>query len=147
VCVEVAGTAIFDTENTSEITEKSFGEDSEKMRMDKTQRGWAAASLAIFAAALVVYFFEAWRSPNGPRGSSAIGLIFGAVGFGFMIFAAGAGCSQTNSHLAIGARKILDARAFVVRAVGAPTDSVSWRISFWRNIDASVDVVVDRHGS
>jgi hypothetical protein len=64
------------------------------MRMDKTQRGWAAASLAIFAAALVVYFFEAWRSPNGPRGSSAIGLIFGVVGFGFMIFAAALGARK-----------------------------------------------------
>jgi len=59
------------------------------MRMDKTHAGGRLRRWAIFAAALVVYFFEAWRSPNGPRGSSAIGLIFGAVGFGFMIFCGG----------------------------------------------------------
>jgi hypothetical protein len=64
------------------------------MRMDKTQRGWAVASLAIFAAALAVYLFEAWSSPNGPRGSGAIGLIFGVVGFGFMIFAAALGARK-----------------------------------------------------
>ena len=64
------------------------------MRMDETQRGWAVASLGIFAAALVVYWFEAWSSPNGPRGGSAIGLIFGTVGFGFMIFAAALGARK-----------------------------------------------------
>src|SRR6201984_573181 len=64
------------------------------MRMDMTQRGWAVASLGFFAAALVLYLFEAWSSPNGPRGGSASGLIFGAVGFGFMIFAAALGARK-----------------------------------------------------
>src|SRR6201984_2310720 len=64
------------------------------MRMDMTQRGWAVASLGFFAAALVLYLFEAWSSPNGPRGGSAIGLIFGVVGFGFMIFAATLGARK-----------------------------------------------------
>jgi hypothetical protein len=64
------------------------------MRMDMTQRGWAVASLGFFAAALVLYLFEAWSSPNGPRGGSAIGLIFGVVGFGFMIFAAALGARK-----------------------------------------------------
>jgi hypothetical protein len=64
------------------------------MRMDKTQRGWTFASLGIFAAALLVYLFETWGSPNGPRGGSAIGLIFGVVGFGFMIFAAALGARK-----------------------------------------------------
>jgi hypothetical protein len=58
------------------------------MRMDRTQRGWAIASLAILAASAVIYVLYALNSPQGPRGGSAIGLLFGIIGFGFMIFAA-----------------------------------------------------------
>jgi len=58
------------------------------MRMDKTQRGWALLTLAILAISAVVYVFYAFESPQGPRGGSIIGLIFGVVGFGFMVFAA-----------------------------------------------------------
>jgi O-antigen/teichoic acid export membrane protein len=58
------------------------------MQIDKTQRRWGLASLGILAAALVIYLLYAWSAPQGPRGGSAIGLFFGVVGFGFMIFAA-----------------------------------------------------------
>jgi hypothetical protein len=58
------------------------------MRMDRTQRGWAFASLAILAISATVYAAYALNAPQGPRGGSSIGLIFGIVGFGFMIFAA-----------------------------------------------------------
>jgi hypothetical protein len=58
------------------------------MRMDKTQRGWAIVSLAILAVSAVVYVFYAFNSPQGPRGGSTVGLAFGSVGFGFMLFAA-----------------------------------------------------------
>jgi hypothetical protein len=58
------------------------------MRMDKTQRGWALASLAILAVSAVSYVSYSLTSPQGPRGGSTIGLIFGVVGFTFMIFAA-----------------------------------------------------------
>ncbi len=58
------------------------------MRMDKTQRGWVLASLAILAISAAVYIVYALNAPQGPRGGSTIGLIFGVVGFGFMIFAA-----------------------------------------------------------
>jgi hypothetical protein len=58
------------------------------MRMDRTQRSWALASLAILTAAAVVYGLYAFNSPQGPRGGSTIGLIFGIAGFGFMLFAA-----------------------------------------------------------
>jgi hypothetical protein len=58
------------------------------VRMDETQRGWAIASLAILAVASAVYILYAAQAPEGPRGGSAIGLVFGALGFGFMIFAA-----------------------------------------------------------
>jgi hypothetical protein len=57
------------------------------MRMDKTQRGWAFASLAIFAICAVLYLLYAYGSPQGPRGGSTIGLTFGVIGFAFMIFA------------------------------------------------------------
>jgi hypothetical protein len=56
--------------------------------MDKTQRSWALASLAILAVSAVSYVFYALNSPQGPRGGSAIGLTFGIIGFGFMLFAA-----------------------------------------------------------
>lgn len=58
------------------------------MRVDKTQRGWAIASLMILAVLTIVYVVYAMNAPEGPRGGSAMGLTFGAIGFGFMIFAA-----------------------------------------------------------
>jgi hypothetical protein len=58
------------------------------MRMDRSQRGWAFASLAILAASAVLYTIYASNSPEGPRGGSTVGLGFGMVGFAFMIFAA-----------------------------------------------------------
>ena len=58
------------------------------MRMDRTQRAWAFVSLAILAASAVIYVVYALNSPQGPRGGSTIGLAFGILGFGFMIFAA-----------------------------------------------------------
>src|SRR5208282_6105966 len=57
-------------------------------RIDKTHHGWAIASLgtlAVFTAAYVAYAVQA---PEEPRGGSALGLAFGVIGFGFMIFAA-----------------------------------------------------------
>ena len=58
------------------------------MRIDKTQTGWAIASLVILAASAAAYVFSALQSPQGPRGGSPLGLLFGIIGFGFMIFAA-----------------------------------------------------------
>ncbi|HKW34021.1 MAG TPA: hypothetical protein VJN92_13510 [Candidatus Acidoferrum sp.] len=58
------------------------------MRIDHTHRAWAIASLAILALSSIVYFIYALNAPQGPRGGSVIGLLFGITGFGFMIFAA-----------------------------------------------------------
>jgi hypothetical protein len=58
------------------------------MRMDKTQRGWALASMVILAISSVLYALYALASPQGPRGGSLAGLAFGVIGFAFMIFAA-----------------------------------------------------------
>jgi hypothetical protein len=58
------------------------------MHIDQTQRSWAMASLVIFLVSTVVYIAYALNAPQGPRGGSFIGLVFGTVGFAFMIFAA-----------------------------------------------------------
>jgi hypothetical protein len=58
------------------------------MIMDSTQRGWAIGSLGFLLAATIAYVLYATSAPPGPRGSSAIGLSFGILGFAFMLFAA-----------------------------------------------------------
>jgi len=58
------------------------------MRMDRTQRGWAMGSLALFAISALAYALYASASATGPHGGSIVGLVFGIVGFAFMIFAA-----------------------------------------------------------
>src|SRR5215469_352989 len=59
-----------------------------RMRMDHTQRGWALGSLVLIAVSTVAYLLYVWQSPAGPSGGSVMGLVFGSIGFGFMIFAA-----------------------------------------------------------
>ena len=56
------------------------------MLIDRSHRPWAVASAAILAASVLVYVPYALR-PAPPRGGSALGLTYGAVGFGFMLFA------------------------------------------------------------
>lgn len=58
------------------------------MRIDKTQSGWAIASLVMLAVFTSAYAVYAAHSAEGARGGSAPGLTFGVIGFGFMIFAA-----------------------------------------------------------
>lgn len=57
------------------------------MRIDETHRGWLIASILILGASTAVYVLYALSAPHGPRGGSAIGLVFGFTGFGFMIYA------------------------------------------------------------
>jgi hypothetical protein len=57
------------------------------LRIDKTQRGWAIVSLILVAVFTAVYAAYAMHAPEGPRGGSALGLTFGVIGFGFMLFA------------------------------------------------------------
>ena len=58
------------------------------MRMDRTQRGWAVASLGILAVSVIGYVAYVHQAPARPRGGSEVGLTFGIAGFAFMIFAA-----------------------------------------------------------
>lgn len=57
------------------------------MLFDRTQRKWLVVAIIIVAAATAVYIPYALRSPQGPRGGSAVGLAFGIAGFALMIFA------------------------------------------------------------
>jgi len=58
------------------------------MKIDRTQRGWAVASLVTLAIAALSYVIYAQQAAAGPRGGSAMGLVFGSLGFAFMLFAA-----------------------------------------------------------
>jgi hypothetical protein len=57
------------------------------MRIDRTHEPWAIATAAIFAFSFIAYTIYARNSMAGPRGDSVMGLIFGSVGFGLMLFA------------------------------------------------------------
>lgn len=72
------------------------------MRIDRTHRTWAIASLAILAVSSIVYIIYALNAPQGPRGGSSIGLLFGIVGFSFMIFAALLGARKRVSSWRLG---------------------------------------------
>jgi len=55
------------------------------MLIDRSQKRWATVSAVILAASLVVYVpYSAGSTP--PRGGSALGLVYGIVGFAFMVF-------------------------------------------------------------
>ena len=72
------------------------------MRIDRTHRAWAIAAFAVLAASAIVYVLEVLNAPEGPRGGSAIGLLFGIIGFGFMIFAALLGARKRVSTWRLG---------------------------------------------
>ncbi|HUG92700.1 MAG TPA: hypothetical protein VML55_17800 [Planctomycetaceae bacterium] len=57
------------------------------MLIDRTHRKWFFVSAIIFAVATAGYVVYASRMPNGPRGGSVVGLIFGIVGSLMMTFA------------------------------------------------------------
>ncbi|HZP22946.1 MAG TPA: hypothetical protein VFB04_05835 [Terriglobales bacterium] len=57
------------------------------MRIDHTHRKWFIVSLVILAVAVIAYIpYRQWY-PQGVGGGTAMGLIYGSVGFAFMIFA------------------------------------------------------------
>jgi hypothetical protein len=56
------------------------------MRIDKTQNSWFVASVVILVIATIAYIPYVLNSPEGPRGGSAMGLLYGIVGYGMMLF-------------------------------------------------------------
>ena len=57
------------------------------MRIDQTHRPWLLRSAMIVMLGLAVYIPYSHLTMGGARGGTAIGIIYGAVGFAFMIFA------------------------------------------------------------
>jgi len=55
--------------------------------IDSKHRKWAVGTLVAFAASTAVYVPYHLSSPHGPTGGSFLGLTFGILGFGLMIFA------------------------------------------------------------
>ena len=61
------------------------------MIVDRTHRNWVVICLGILAVATVVYIPYHVRSINGPSGGSLIGLVYGFIGYGLMLFAGALG--------------------------------------------------------
>ena len=57
------------------------------MLIDQTHRKWFIGSVAGLAVATALYIPYGLQSSQGPRGGSALGLVYGSVGFAFMLFA------------------------------------------------------------
>ena len=57
------------------------------MRIDRTHRPWLIASASIVLTSAFLYLISTRNSLQGPRGGSTIGLIFGTLGYAFMLFA------------------------------------------------------------
>ncbi len=57
------------------------------MRIDETHRQWFIGSVVGLLITSLIYAIYAARSPQGPHGGSVMGIIFGVVGYIFMIFA------------------------------------------------------------
>jgi len=57
------------------------------MLIDATHRKWFLGSALGLALATAVYVPYSLHAPQGPKGSSTLGLVYGSVGFAFMLFA------------------------------------------------------------
>jgi hypothetical protein len=57
------------------------------MRIDRKQRPWMIATIALALASTIAFVVYAVRSPDGPRGGSAMGLAFGTAGYALMLYA------------------------------------------------------------
>jgi hypothetical protein len=55
--------------------------------IDRTHQRWAVISLGILVLSTIIYVVVWARSLNPPTGGTAIGLLFGFVGYGFMLYA------------------------------------------------------------
>jgi len=57
------------------------------MRIDQTHRPWLIATVALALVSTAAYIFYAVETPSGPRGGSAMGLVFGISGYAMMLYA------------------------------------------------------------
>lgn len=61
------------------------------MIIDRTHWRWAAVCLAVLGGATIGYVAYSRASLSGPSGGSGVGLIYGIVGYGLMLFAGALG--------------------------------------------------------
>lgn len=57
------------------------------MLIDETHKKWFTVTLIILGVSAAAYVPYALTAPNGPTGGSWLGLTYGIVGYGFMIYA------------------------------------------------------------
>src|SRR6266705_1515203 len=57
------------------------------MRIDRTHRAWATATIIALAFASIAHIAYAVRSPCGPRGGTPLALTFGIAGYALMLYA------------------------------------------------------------
>ncbi|HUA17176.1 MAG TPA: hypothetical protein VMB25_00440 [Bryobacteraceae bacterium] len=57
------------------------------MRIDRTQRPWIIATVLLAVVSTIAYVVYALEVPGGARGGTAMGLAFGIVGYGMMLYA------------------------------------------------------------
>jgi len=72
------------------------------MRIDQTQRPWIAATILLFAIATGVYIPYALLTLGGPRGGTALGLLYGALGYSMMLFAGLLGARKKYPIMRVG---------------------------------------------
>jgi hypothetical protein len=72
------------------------------MRIDRTHKNWLIASVGIFGVSLLLYGVYRVPPSGGSMGGSAMGLVFGILGFAFMIFAALLGARKKVSVWRVG---------------------------------------------
>ncbi|MBI3665835.1 MAG: hypothetical protein HY236_06355 [Acidobacteria bacterium] len=57
------------------------------MRIDGAHRPWMIASLVLLVAGVTIYIPYVLRSPSGPSGGSTLGITYGIIGYGLMLYA------------------------------------------------------------
>lgn len=72
------------------------------MLIDRSHRAWAALTLVILLASAAWYAFYASRAPDGPRGGTFEGLVFGFAGTACIFFAAFLGVRKRRPAWRIG---------------------------------------------
>ncbi len=61
------------------------------MLIDRTHKPLGVLALVLLVLSFFVYLWYAYTQPGGPRGGTAIGLTFGIIGYGLMLFEGGLG--------------------------------------------------------
>lgn len=72
------------------------------MLIDETHKKWLVRTVVLTAAAAVGYVPYHLFSPNGAQGGSAVGLVYGSVGYGLMLVAGALGLRKRFPTLRVG---------------------------------------------